>query len=171
MKKITLLALAALACGSAFAQGEINGLKLSDPKADVTARHYYKISNMRAMRLNYTNGMIIDANGDSLSHDGACVTIDSLLYYFEGVDGYTEENAGTLVMKDGEPVKIKLTAGKDGNPYMGLSALGGNWWLSFSAQQEVKSPYTEYWWFEDGNDNDRAPRSFYIHNAVVEGII
>ncbi len=171
MKKFTLLALAALTCGSAFAQGDINGLKLSDPKAAVADRHYYKISNMRAMRLNYTNGQIIKENGDSLSMDGACVTIDSLLYYFEGVEGYTEDNAGRPVMKDGEQVKIRLTAGQDGNPYMGLSALGGNWWVSFSGQEEVKSPDTEYWWFEDGNDNGKAPGTLYIHNAVVEGII
>lgn len=142
MKKFTLLAgIALLAGNSAFAVEEINGLKISTD----TEKVYYRISNMRAQRLSYITGNIIGQDGpdDIVGEDKAVVKLPELL-------------------PDGD-----LTPEIYEFPYMGLSELNGNWWVGFSAQSNVMSPYTTYWYFTKG-DRDG---SVYIHNAVMDGTV
>ncbi|MCM1309647.1 MAG: hypothetical protein NC301_01305 [Bacteroides sp.] len=183
MKKFTLLALAAMAFGSAsadFVEKDIYGLKTSDPSEGAEkTRTYYKIQNMRAMRLDYANKHVFDAKGDTIGKDNAVIALDSVLYYFEGMEGYTEENAGKAVRNSqGVQLVTPKTSdlndkGENEHAYMGLSALGGNWWLSFSAQPEIKDERTEYWWFEDASveGDNTYDKSLWIHNAVMGGMV
>jgi hypothetical protein len=146
MKKFTLLAAAALMAGSAFAQApeEINGLKLSSGK-DTTQFHFYRITNMRAQRLDYTNGTLRNQAGDSINRDGGG-------YYM------------SETLEDGTP-----TPQISDSPYMGLSNLDANWWLSFANDPEIKDPNTEFWYFTWGGK--QAPKTVYIKNAVINGSV
>ena len=148
MKKFTLLAgIALLAGNSAFAVDEINGIKITNDTDTI----YYRISNMRAQRMSYINGNLY------------------------GEDGYTEEDVigddNAIVaqnvnlpetLENGDPTPEIYTF-----PYMGLSNLNGNWWVGFSAQAKVMSPYTTYWYFTKG-DRDG---SVYIHNLLMDGTV
>lgn len=159
MKKFTLLAIAALSLGTAMGQNVLE-IKTSEEGAADGERHYYRMRNMRAMRLNYTNKIVLGQNGDSIGFDNGCVTMDSVLL---------GEDEKPVMNEDGTFKSVPLTCGADGNAYMGLSNLNGNWWLSFSAQDEVKSEYTEYWWFEEAGK--RYPGAVLIHNAVIDGTV
>lgn len=148
MKKFTLLAAVAMIAGAAFAQdepAEINGLKLSSGN-DTTQFNFYRIRNMRAMRLDYTSGVLRNQNGDSINRDGGGFYMSPTL-----TDGVTP------------------TPNINDNPYMGLSQLDGNWWLSFSNQEEIKDADTEYWYFTWGGK--RNPETVFVRNAVVKGSV
>lgn len=148
MKKITLFAAVAMMAGTSFAQNgpeELNGLKISYG-SDTAQFHFYRMRNMRAMRMDYTNGTIRNHEGDSINKDGGGFFMSPTL-----VDGVTP----TPQISD--------------RPYMGLSQLDGNWWLSFSNQEEIKHPDTEYWWFEWGGKS--ADKTVKIHNAVIDGAV
>lgn len=147
MKKFTLLAVAALFAGTAFAQTEINGLKLSEGK-DTAQFHFYRIRNMRAMRLDYTNGTLRNMAGDSVNTD-------------RGGGGFFLSET----LEDGVTPTPKISD----HPYMGLSTLGGNWWLSFSNENDVKDPDTEYWYFTSGGA--AYPGTVLIQNAVIKGYV
>ena len=147
MKKSTLLAVAAMCAGSAFAQTEINGLKISEGK-DTAQFHFYRIRNMRAMRLDYNNGTLRNMAGDSVNTD-------------RGGGGFFLSET----LEDGETPTPKISD----RPYMGLSDLGGNWWLSFSNEEDVKNPDTEYWYFTSGGA--AYPGSVLIQNAVITGYV
>lgn len=150
MKKITLLAGLALLAGGAFAADGptiINGVKISTDEQ----KYYYRIGNMRAERMSYITGKIY------------------------GQDGYTEEDVlgenrkltalGVnlpATLPDGEPMPDIYTF-----PYMGLASMAGNWYASFSAQEDVMNPYTTYWYFTQG----KKEGSVVIHNAVMDGSI
>lgn len=159
MKKFTLLAVAALSLGTALGQNVLE-IKTSDENTPAGERTYYRMRNMRAMRLNYTNKVVLGQNGDSIGYDNGCFTMDSVLL---------DANNQPVENPDGTFKSVPLTCGVDGNAYMGLSELQKNWWLSFSAQEEVKSPHTEYWWFEEAGK--RYPDAVLIHNAVIEGTV
>lgn len=164
MKKFTLLATLALCAGSMYAQDVVNGLKLSDEKAGTY--YYYRIRNMRAMRLDYTNGTLRNMEGDSVNTDRG---------------GYYQ----SAFQADGITPTPKIAD----RPYMGLSNLGGNWWLSFANDEgfdfepfqsvdangikngikEIKNPDTEFWYFVSGG---RAyPGTVMIKNAVIKGSV
>ncbi|MDE6817735.1 MAG: hypothetical protein K2J09_01020, partial [Muribaculaceae bacterium] len=147
MKKSTLLAVAAMCAGSAFAQTEINGLKISEGK-DTAQFHFYRIRNMRAMRLDYNNGTLRNMAGDSVNTD-------------RGGGGFFLSET----LEDGETPTPKISD----RPYMGLSNLGDNWWLSFSNEEDVKHPDTEYWFFTSGGA--AYPGSVLIQNAVIKGYV
>lgn len=146
MKKFTLLAGLALLAGSGVVSAqktEIQGLKMSTD----TEKHYYQITNMRAQRLSYITGSIYGGDGyeeaDIIGEDGAVVPLSAEL-------------------PNGDPTPEIFT-----KPYMGLSTLAGNWWLSFSAQDNIKDPNTTYWYFTEGGRGE----SVYIHNAVMDGTV
>ncbi len=164
MKKFTLLAMLAVCAGTMYAQGTVNGLKLSDEKKGTY--YYYRVRNMRAMRLDYTNGTLKNMKGDSVNTDRG---------------GYYQ----SAFQADGVTPTPKISE----HPYMGLSNLGGNWWLSFANDEgfdfepfqsvnangiktgikEIKSADTEYWYFVSGG---RAyPGSVLIKNAVIDGSV
>ena len=164
MKKFTLLAMLALCAGSMYAQDVVNGLKLSDEKAGTY--YYYRIRNMRAMRLDYPNGTLRNMDGDSVNTDRG---------------GFYQ----SAFQADGVTPTPKISD----RPYMGLSNLGGNWWLSFANDEgfdfspfqsvdangikngitEIKSSDTEYWYFVAGG---RAyPGTVLIKNAVISGSV
>lgn len=148
MKKFTLLAgIALLAGNSAFAVEEINGLKISTD----TEKVYYRISNMRAQRMSYITGHLYGEDGyteeDIIGDDDAIVRQNVNLPEF---------------LPNGEPTPEIFSF-----PYMGLCNLNDNWWVGFSAQEDVMSPYTTYWYFTKG-DRDG---SVYIHNAVMDGTV
>lgn len=150
MKKITLLAGLALLAGGAFAADGptiINGVKISTDEQ----KYYYRIGNMRAERMSYITGKIY------------------------GQDGYTEEDVlgenwkltalGVnlpATLPDGEPMPDIYTY-----PYMGMAPMRGNWYIGFSAQPEVVSPYTTYWYFTKGEKEG----SVLIHNVFIDGNI
>lgn len=148
MKKFTLLAgIALLAGNSAFAVEEINGIKISTD----TEKVYYRISNMRAQRMSYINGNLYGEDGytekDKIGEDDAIVRQNVNL---------------PETLENGDPTPEIFTF-----PYMGLSNLAGNWWVGFSAQEEIVSPYTTYWYFTKG----KQAGSVYIHNAVMDGTV
>lgn len=144
MKKFTLLAVAALFAGTAFAQTEINGIKISEG-TDTAKFHFYRVRNMRAMRLDYTNGELKNMQ-DSV------VNVDKGGFYM------------SETLPDGETPTPKIAE----HPYMGLSQLGGNWWLSFANDDEIKDPNTEFWYF---TTNNRFPGQLKIQNAVIDGSV
>ncbi len=134
----------ALLAGSLFAQTEINGIKISEGK-DFDNYHFYRIRNMRAMRFDYTNGVLKNMAGDSIDRNN---------------DGFYM--AETL--PDGTPTP-KIAD----HPYMGLSQLGGNWWASFANDaEEIQSPLTEYWYF---TADSNVPGKVMIKNAVIHGTL
>lgn len=142
MKKFTLLAVAALLAGSASAE-VLNGIELSEGK-DTANFKYYRVRNMRAMRLNYTNGVLKNIDGDSINTDRGGFYMSSTL-------------------EDGETPTPQISE----RPYMGLTNMGGNWWLSFANDDEIKSPYTEFWYFVAGGSKN--PGTVMIKNAVIDG--
>lgn len=144
MKKFTLLAVVAMMAGSAFAQEELNGIKLSEGK-DFANYHYYRIRNMRAMRLDYTNGVLKNIDGDSVNTDG-----------------------GGFYMSETLPDGVTPTPKIADRPYMGLSTLAGNWWLSFANDDEIKDPNTEFWYF---TTDKKFPGQLKIQNAVIKGSV
>lgn len=144
MKKFTLLAVAAMFAGTVFAQTELNGIKLSEGK-DFANYHYYRIRNMRAMRLDYTNGVLKNMAGDSVNRDGGGFYMSETL-------------------PDGETPTPKISQ----RPYMGLSNMAGNWWLSFANDNEIKDPNTEFWYF---TTDKKFPGQLKIQNAVITGSV
>ncbi len=144
MKKFTLLAVAAMLAGSAFAQTEINGIKISEGK-DTTQFHFYRVRNMRAMRLDYTNGVLKNMKGDSVNTD-----------------------KGGFYMSETLPDGVTPTPKISDHDYMGLSQLGGNWWLSFANDDDIKSPQTEFWYFTTDKNH---PGAVKINNAVINGTV
>lgn len=150
MKKFTLLALGALlAAPMGFAQeaeGDLpGGLKTSTAENPI----YYKIANMRSLRLSYITGQIYDAEGDPI--EGKTNGSNFLPYWCPGENGVAEETPEVWTM-----------------PYMGLAKYNEKFWCAFSAQPQVMAPETIYWWFEKGSKKN----SVYIHNAVItEGVL
>lgn len=144
MKRILLFTAGAILAGSLFAQNELNGIKISEGN-DPAQYHYYRIRNMRAMRFDYTNGVLKNLAGDSIAR------------YDNGV--YMSET-----LPDGTPTP-KIAD----HPYMGLSNLAANWWPSFANGEEIQSPLTEYWYF--AADKKGSPGSVKIKNAVISGSI
>ncbi len=144
MKKFTLLAVAAMFAGTAFAQTELNGIKISEGK-DTTAFNFYRIKNMRAMRLDYTSGVLMNRDGDTVSTDRGGFYMSETL-------------------SDGETPTPKIAD----TPYMGLSNMGGNWWLSYASDDEIKSPLTEFWYF---TTDKKFPGQLKIKNAVIDGSV
>ncbi len=164
MKKFTLLAMLAVCAGTMYAQGTVNGLKLSDEKKGTY--YYYRVRNMRAMRLDYTNGTLKNMKGDSVNTDRG---------------GFYQ----SAFQADGVTPTPKISE----HPYMGLSNLGGNWWLSFANDEgfdfepfqsvdangikngikEIKNADTEFWYFVSGGNG--YPGSVMIKNAVIKGSV
>lgn len=143
MKRITLFTVGALLAGSLFAQTELNGIKISEGK-DFANYHFYRIRNMRAMRQDFTNGVIRNMHGDSINCDA---------------DGFYMSET----LPDGTPTP-KIAD----SPYMGLSNLAGNWWLSFASDEDIKIPHTEYWYF---TTDRHYPGAVKIQNAVITGSV
>ncbi len=153
MKKFTLLAaLAALAVGTQMGNAEeINGITVSTADNPV----YYKISNMRAARLNYVNyqdgeltaGDIVDGEGEVVGHDNA-----------GGSTFWLPE-----FLADGEPTPNIMDF-----PFMGLAEVDNKFWTAFSAMDQCMDKRTIYWWFEKAKT---VKNGVYIHNAVIGGAI
>lgn len=150
MKKFTLLALSALlAAPMGFAQeaeGDLpGGLKTSTAENPI----YYKIANMRSLRLSYIDGQIYDAEGEPI--EGRTNGSYHLPYWCPGENNVAVETPEVWTM-----------------PYMGLAKYNEKFWCAFSAQPEVMAPETIYWWFEKGSKKN----SVYIHNAVItDGVL
>lgn len=150
MKKFTLLALGALlAAPMGFAQeaeGDLpGGLKTSTAENPI----YYKIANMRSLRLSYIDGQIYDAEGEPI--EGRTNGSYHLPYWCPGENGVAVETPEVWTM-----------------PYMGLAKYNEKFWCAFSAQPQVMAPETIYWWFEKGTNS----KSVYIHNAVItDGVL
>lgn len=150
MKKSTLLALGALLIGSA-ASAEvvtIGGLKaITDIKNDTPV--YYKVSNMRAQALNYVNGQVTKADGQVYMTDNS-----------------TKQVALPAVGPDGKP-----TPQISSMPYMGLAPVQGKFFCAFSAQPEVMSEHTIYWYFEAEVKKGVPTNKLLIRNAVIDGAL
>lgn len=182
MKKSTLLLGLALIGGTALsgsAQEMIRGIKITPDNAPAAERYYYRISNMRVQRLNYSTGDVAgfdDATGeadweDIFMVDGSTKNVCLPLFlpggFPEDWETYTGAAYAEFNPEDYEEGTYQLTPQPYTRPYMGLALVEGSFFCAFSAQQEVMDQNTIYWYFTKGSTG----QTVRIHNAVLDGTI